>query len=162
MARRLRCQELPSAFRLRDGGGDFLYQINDREPERAVVDRREGVGEPERARIGNEPEQRARGIGVGAFEQRGDRDAEDSRDLGETPGPDPVVADLVFLQLLKRDAQPARQLRLGHSPRHAPDANVAADSNVDGARFLRGLPLSFGHRARRVAGRSTPGRDCLV
>jgi hypothetical protein len=53
--------------------------------------------------------------------------------LTRRPVPDPVRADLVFLELLKRHAQLARKLRLGHAPRHAPDAHVAADGNVDRA-----------------------------
>ena len=91
---------------MRHRGGDFFHQVHEREPQVAVVDGREGLGDPERARVGDKREQRARGIGIGAVEQGGDRDAQDGGDPDEAPGADPVGADLILLELLKGDVQP--------------------------------------------------------
>src|SRR5262249_6746049 len=82
---------------------------------------------------------------VCALEQRGNWNAENGSNLDEAPRSDAIGAHLVFLHLLKRDAEPFGELRLRQPLGHTPDAHIWPDDHVEGARAL-GAP--FAHHAR--------------
>jgi hypothetical protein len=82
----------------------------------------------------------------GAVEQCSDRDAQNGRNLNQPPGSDPVGADLVFLDLLERDAEPGGELRLRHAFGRAPDADVAPTATS----MKFGLLLEIGLRTCNV------------
>jgi hypothetical protein len=67
-----------------------------------VRDRRERVGEAERTRVGHKSKQRlSRITGLGALEQRSDRNPKDTRKLDQPSCADTVGANFVFLKLLE-------------------------------------------------------------
>ena len=60
-----------------------------------------------------------------------DRHAQDARDVEQAPGADAVDALLVFLDLLKREAEQFAQPLLTHADQHAPQPDAIADLGVD-------------------------------
>ena len=66
------------------------------------------------------------------FEKEWDRYAEDLSGVLQPAGAHPIDALLVFLHLLKSEAECLGQLLLAHTEHHAPHAQTAADVRIDG------------------------------
>ena len=84
-----------------------------------------------------------------AFIKEIHRHIEDARHFVKAAGADAIDAFLVFLDLLKGEAEQIAQLFLTHSNQHAPDAHAIADLNVDG------IGLLLWHGARCFGRRGT-------
>ena len=65
------------------------------------------------------------------LEEEGDRHVEDHRDLVQTAGADSIGATLVFLYLLKGQAERLAELLLAQSEECPPQADATSDMDVD-------------------------------
>src|SRR5215469_1355755 len=118
---------------------EFLREVDDRAPHRAVADLGEGADQPHRLRLGEHLEQVrvARLLEcVAALEEGADMGAKDRGDLVEPAAPHPVGAVLVFLHLLEAHPELLAELGLRHLLRKAMDTDIAADHLVDLLRSL--------------------------
>ncbi len=88
------------------------------------------------------------------IKQGADRDIEYLGDLRKAPGPDPVGAVFVFLDLLERDAKPASEVALRHARDQSTRPDGLPEFNVRGIRppisFLYHLDRTLGDMIRRV------------
>jgi hypothetical protein len=105
----------------------------------------------------------------GAVEQCSDRDAQNGRNLNQPPGSDPVGADLVFLDLLERDAEPAgERTRLIRShqlhPQIPSDGMRGAREGSQGDGFVLGVekPLKLSATRVHALGKRRLGQSLLA
>src|ERR1700738_3502187 len=144
---------------------DLLHELDDASLEHRVLDPHEGLGERESVRRGEKVGHIGRGRGrfrrLGctryarrAFEEERHRDLQDVGDLLQSARADAVRALLVFLDLLKRQAKCAAEIRLAHCQHHPAHAHPAADVLVDGIWGLLADGIHYRFRIEKIYPRS--------
>lgn len=119
---------------------------NHRAPQLLILDRRENRRKPQRLRLGNELKRRrlaarkilrpVRHAAVRHAQQREHVHLQYVRDPQQPAARHPVLAALIFLHLLKGDAERGAELGLRHSPGETVKPDVAADRAIGTVRAL--------------------------
>lgn len=114
--------------------GNFLYQLDDGPAQAVIIDPRERLQQPIGMRFGqlvkNRLLVRIRDL-VAAPEQRGDWHAQEHGDLQQSSAPDAISALLVFLDLLERQLELIRKLRLSEPLLETIYPDIAANDPID-------------------------------
>src|SRR5271169_2563571 len=127
--------------------GDLLDQVDDAPSQLGIVDTRERLGERQpvrgrekigdiggRGRLTYVVVTRSRLNVRRALEEERDRHLKDVGNVLQPAGADPIGAFLVFLDLLKRQAESVAEFFLAHRQHHPAHANAASDMFVDRVR----------------------------
>src|SRR5579872_924111 len=111
-------------------GGDRFHQGNKLALYRLILDLAVGAQQPQRERAVKKQQAFHFPRLAVAIVKEGDRHIERDGNLLETGGSDPVYALLVFLDLLKTDAELLAELRLRNLLFHTPQSNPLAKLDV--------------------------------